>query len=878
MITVTINGREIRLEKPVTVLEAAEMNGIEIPHFCHHPLLEKWGGCRMCLVEVDKMPKLQTSCTLYVTDGMVVRTESEEIARARKGILEFLLINHPLDCPVCDKAGECSLQDLTVKYGAAAGRFEEGKRKHPESFDDPLIVRNMERCILCTRCVRMCDGVQGASAIAVTNRGSRSSVEPFSGGRYNCEYCGNCLTVCPVGAILSRLHVHSYRSWLVEKDVRTVCPYCGVGCSFVLQMRDNRIVRSLPRSDVGINRGILCAKGRFGYEFITSSERLRTPLIRVDGELKPATWDDAITLVANRLMEIRDKYGGGSIGGIASARCTNEENYVFQKFLRAGMRSNNIDSIARTGFAVAQRYIEDVLGQGSTANLISGIPRSEAVIVVGGDPTHINPVLGIHVREAFRRGATVLTVGYTPGLERFRTHGLSPYPFTEATLLGTILSEIVNQKGPHGEKVGGPQEIARFFEEFKAIPLSDMERVCGISCSALGNAIKDIISRSTISIIIGPEIIQSTHVRTNLFLLTAIAYMLGARIYLLSERPNEQGLIDMGCLPDTLPGGRPIDVESFRTRDEELWGCEIPSAAGLTLPEMVEAANSGDIKAMYIMGENPVYNLPDSAFVRASLEKLEFLVVQDIFMTETAEVADVVLPSLGWSEKDGSYTNLERRIQRLRKAVEVEGMEDWRILSEIGKKIGIRMPYNSPADILEEISRVSPLHAGLTYDDMERNTGLWPYKGEPLRQGPPRTPTLLPQGSLSICNAQTGRDKLYMAIERHMFLSGTMSRYSSALMSIYEGASVRINPDVARRLGLIDGDHVNVRTERGSIPLSVKTDKGVPEFVVLLTNNFRGKGAMSLLPFRTDPVTKVPCVNGIEVIIERVKGSPGTAG
>ncbi|GAB4415858.1 MAG: formate dehydrogenase subunit alpha [Thermodesulfovibrionales bacterium] len=862
MITVTINGKEIRLEKPVTVLEAAEMNGIEIPHFCHHPLLEKWGGCRMCLVEVEKIPKLQTSCTLMVTDGMVVRTESEEIAKARKGVLEFLLINHPLDCPVCDKAGECSLQDLTVKYGAAAGRFEEGKRKHPESFDDPLIVRNMERCILCTRCVRMCDGVQGDSAIAVTNRGARSFVEPFSGGRYNCEYCGNCLTVCPVGAILSRLHVHSYRSWLIERDIRTVCPYCGVGCSFVLQIRDNRIIRSLPRPEVGINRGILCAKGRFGYDYISNSERLRAPLVRRDGKLQPVSWDEAIALVANRLIDIRDKHGGESIGGIASARCTNEENYVFQKLFRAGLRSNNIDSIARTGFAAAQRYIEDVLGHGATANLISGIPKSEGVIVVGGDPTHINPVLGVHVRDAFRRGARVLTIGYAPGLERFSTHKLSPYPFTEGALLSAMLGEIINQKEPHGENRAFEERI----KEFKGISLTDMELVCGINGSALSSSIKDMIGRSTISMIIGPDIIQRTDIRTNIFLLSAIAYMLDASVYLLSERPNEQGLIDVGCLPDTLPGGRPVEIESFRRRDEELWGCEVPSKTGLTLLEMVEAANSGVIRAMYIMGENPVYNLPDSSFVRASLEKLEFLVVQDIFMTETAEAADVVLPSLGWTEKDGSYTNLERRIQSLQKAINIDGMEDWRILSEIGKKIGIRMPYNSSADILEEISRVSPLHAGLTYDDMERDTGLWPYKGEPLRHRPGAGDWPLADLWVPI-----GKDKLYLFIERHMFLSGTMSRYSSALNSIYEEPLAKINPDTARRFGLSDGDIVDIKTERGGIALPVKTDKKVSEFVVLLSNNFREKGAMSLIPFRADPVTKVPCINGIEVIIERVK-------
>lgn len=860
MITVNINGREIKLEKPVTILEASKMSGIKIPHFCHHSLLEKWGGCRMCLVEVERMPKLQTSCTLYVADGMVVRTESDEIAKARKGVLEFLLINHPLDCPVCDKAGECKLQDLTLKYGAAAGRFEEGKRKYPSNFEDPLIVRNTERCILCTRCIRMCSGVQGASALAVKSRGNRSVVEPFSGGKFDCEYCGNCITVCPVGSLMSKLHTHAYRAWLIEKEVNTVCSYCGVGCSFALQIRENKIVRSQPKPEVGFNKGILCAKGRFGYGYIESSERLDTPLVKKDGRLVPVTWDEAITTVAGRLMDIKERYGGESIGGIASARCTNEENYVFQRFFRIGLNSNSIDSISRTGFAVAQRYMEEVLGQGATANIITGIPNSDGIIVIGGDPTHINPVLGIQVREAFRRNAKVFTIGYTPGLERFNTCDLAPYPYTEATLLGSLLAELSRFKEPTGENRAFEARI----KEFKSSSVEEMEKVCGIKGADLNRIVKDLYGLTSVSIIVGPDIIQRTDASRNIFLLTAISYLLNARVYILSERPNEQGVIDMGCVPDTLPGGRPVDVESFRKRYEDYWGSDLPSKAGLTLMEMIEAANSGSIKALYVMGDNPLYNLPDSPFIRSSLEKLEFLVVQDIFMTETAEVADVVFPSLGWAEKEGTYINLERRIQRLNKALNRQGMEDWKIISEIGRKMGIRMPYNSSIDIFNELTAVSPLHAGLAYEEMGRGMDLWPYKGEPLRHR-------LGAGDWPLADAwvPAAGDKLYLYIERHMFVSGTISRHSTALNSIYQEPYAGVSPNVAGRFGIKDGDTVNIKTERGYLTLPVKTDKNLSDFVVMLSNNFRGKGAMGLVPYRMDPITKVPCVNGIEVIIEK---------
>lgn len=860
MIKITINGKEISLEKPVTVLEAAKIAGIRIPTLCHYPGLENYGGCRLCLVEVEKMPKLQTSCTLMVTDGMIVRTESDEIAKARRSMLEFLLINHPLECPYCDKAGECDLQDLTVQYGPPVGRFAEGKRKHPESFDDPLIVRNMQRCILCTRCIRMCDGIQGASAITVTGRGNRSFVEPFSGGRYNCEYCGNCLTVCPVGAIMSRLHRHVYRSWQVEEKTKVVCPYCGVGCSMMVQVRADTILRTIPEPEVGINRGILCAKGRFGYGYVHSPNRLRRPMIRKAGRLEEVSWDEAIKYVSERLVDIKTTYGGEAIGGIASPRCTNEDNYLFQKLLRAGLKSNNIDSTVRNSIAVIQRYMEDVMGQGITANIISGIVNSEVIITIGGDPAHINPVFGLKIREAFKRGAKVITVGYTPGLRRFSTYRLNPQPFTEGTLLGNMISELI-QKRPF------PGENLTFEEKIKSYNYSDrkdLKEICGLNFEEVEKVLEELLRFQSISIVIGPDIVTRSDMRSILFLLTALCYILNARVFMLSDRPNEQGLIDMGCLPDMLPGERPVEIESFRHKFETLWSSSIPEKPGMTILEMIEAAKSGKLKALYVMGENLVFNLPDGQFIREALNNLELLVVQDIFMNETAEIAHVILPSLTWLEKEGTFTNLERRVQRSRKAISTQGMEDWRILSEIGKKIGLKMDYNSSLDVMNEISRISPLYAGLTYDDLETEFNLWPYKGEPLRHK-------LGSGDWPLTELwRPQKEAVYLIIERHMFLSGTLSRHSTALNSIYERPMARISPGLASKLGIKEGELIKVKTERIGMILTVSLDKDLSDSVVLLSNNFEGAGALSLVPFKMDKETKVSYIDGVEVIIEKV--------
>ncbi|MCL4476110.1 MAG: molybdopterin-dependent oxidoreductase [Nitrospirae bacterium] len=861
MITITINEKKITLEKPVTILEAARSAGIHIPTLCHEDILEPYGGCRLCLVEVEKVPRLLSACTQYITEGMVVRTETERVIEARRAILEFLLINHPLDCSFCDKAGECDLQDLAMKYGPATGRFAEGKRKHPESYDDPLIVRNMERCVLCSKCVRMCEDVQGASALCITNRGSKSYVEPFSGGRYNCEYCGNCLTVCPVGAIMSGLHRHDYRSWLIEREVETVCSYCGVGCSLLLQIRGNSLIRTVPKIGRGLNRGLLCSKGRFGYDYISNSERLDTPLIRRNGELQPAAWSEAITHIARRLKEIKENHGSDAIAGIVSGRCTNEDAYVFQKFFRGAIGTNNIDSVASLAYGPAQRFFERIFGQGVTANDIHGISNSDGIFVIGGDPTGINPVLGLQVRSACKKGAPVVVMGYAEGLKRFSKHAFITNSTTETVLLASLVSEIKKKKSLPGER----PVFEEIISGLQPVPLKDASEMSGFGLNDLVDTVDTLSNMINPSIIVGRDIVQTSTGHMSLLFLAALAYLLNGRIYLLSELPNEQGLLDMGCQPDMLPSGRPLTIETFRTRCEETLGIAIPSTPGLNYVEMIEAAHAGRIKALYVMGEDTVQGLPDRNYVSDALRNVEFLVVQDMFLTETAQYADVVLPSLSWAEKEGSYTNLERRVQLTKKAVEGEGIEEWKIISEMSKILGLDMGYRSVTDIFTEIVRISHIYREITYNDITSGRCMWPYKGGPLRHDVHIEGIELPD----IVSVMKNADESGVQVRReaHLFHSQNASRYSPALQSISPEPYVKMSETLAGRLSLRDGEHVKVVTEAGSITLSVHRDPCLPENVVLIPPFEKG-GIFEITKWKVNPVTKAPALDGNRVIIE----------
>jgi NADH-quinone oxidoreductase chain G len=703
MITVTINDKKIELEKQVTILAAARSAGIEIPTLCNHELLEPFGGCRLCVVEVEKMPRLQSSCSLYVTDGMVVRTDTEKVIEARKSVLEFLLINHALDCPYCDKAGECELQDAVMKHGEAHGRFTEQKRNPQTNYEDPVIVRNMKLCILCGRCVRMCDEIQCASAIAVTGRGHKSLIEPFSGGVFDCEYCGNCLPACPVGALMSKLHKHTYRPWYIDKNVGTVCSHCGVGCYMIAQMRGDSLIRVWPEYGRGTNKGILCRKGMFDYEYIGRQDRLTKPLIRRGGKLVEASHEEAIAHISEKLKYFKSEEGPCAIAGIISPKCTNEDAYAFQKFMRTVIRTNNVDSIAGLFFAQALTFFERIFGKGATSNSILDIAKADGALVIGGDPFEENPVLGIQIRRAAKKGkAAVIVVGGAEGLKRFILSELKPASGTQNILLSALFSELIKRRPICGDNLLFEETISAMDG---ALP-EDAAKSCGVSVEDINKAVDELLLMTNPVVVVGRDAIDCDNPQAGLLLTAALSYIINAKIYLLSPYPNERGIVDTGCLPALLPGGKSINVESFKKQFADVSGGNVPASAGLSMTDILIGCASGSIKALYVFGEDALAGFPDKKLVKDALSKVEFVVVHDILPSELLESAHVVMPSPSWLEKKGTYTNIEGIVQRLEKGVDNAGMPDWKVLSEIAKIMGHDLGFKNTESVFTELCRL----------------------------------------------------------------------------------------------------------------------------------------------------------------------------
>jgi NADH-quinone oxidoreductase chain G len=863
MIRLTINDTEIELKKPMTVLEAARANDIMIPHFCDHPLLEKFAGCRMCLVEIEGARGLQTSCTVRAANGMVVRTETPEVIKARKAVMEFFLINHPLDCPHCDKAGECKLQDYSVMYGPEAGRFEEAKFIEPESTRDPLIVRNMERCIMCTRCVRSCAEVQGASAISVVGRGKHSFIEPYSGKEFDCDYCGLCITVCPVGSLMSALHRHNYRPWETTSTVDTICPFCGVGCSVTVQMRGNSIQRTIPRYRSGVNEGTLCARGYFGYEYPESTERLTSPLIRRDGALVPVSFDEALSYTYEKLMGTSHRHGPSSVAAIASARCTNEDNYMLQRFFRGALGSDNIDSVARLGLSAARDVFDSLLGPGSTASPLYGIRNSAVVLVLACDPTTESPVLGVRIRNARMKGAEVVVLGSSPGLEAHTSLRVEARPGTEGHILTSLLGQVSGASRPRSRNEGIDSIIKSL-----ALP-SDRDIESCSDSGAISRAAQALAgSPGIVSIVIGRGLAAQKHGERNLALAAALAHYLDALVYICSEGPNENGLLDMGCAPGLLPGGADLQDPVVREKYSEAYGRTLPDRAGLTLMEIMEGASKGQIKSMFVMGENPAFNLPDSSRMKEALKNLDFLVVQDIFMTETGEIADVVLPAQGWPEKDGTFVNLERRIQILKRTiVRSDAMEDWRILENLCQRAGMKGTLSSAEDVMKEVSELSPLHRKVSYESIRAGSDMFPYNGRITTGSTSLRDELIAETALQ--PQLPDEIQLHPVLYRPLLHSGTLSRFSRALNNIMPEPQMLINPRTASISGLSEGDSAIASSRRGQLRAIINIDKSVPDKVVFISNNFKSSGLLALLGFNINPITKTPYIDDIQITLKK---------
>lgn len=656
LVNLKINDRDVQVPAGTLVIEAAKQIATEVPSFCYYPGLSLQAACRMCLVEVEKMPKLQTACTLVATEGMVVRTDTPQIKQARKGVLEFLLTNHPLDCPVCDKGGECELQDMVFRYGADSSRFVEEKIHRPEEKWSEIVYYDAPRCILCFRCVRVCDEGMDVKALGVGMRGANSVIIPNREDHLECEECGMCIDICPVGALTSGTYRYKTRPWEMEY-VPTTCAHCSNGCKTTLSVRNHEIIRANNRDLSGINGDFLCVKGRFGFDFTRHPERIKQPMLRKGDKLVPVSWEEAAQSAAAKLKEIHAKHGGDAIGFIGSNRTSNEEDFLFQKLARETFGSAHVDhhrTADYTGLMTA-------IGENSRDFLLTmdQLYRSQAVLLIGNDPTNQNPLVAWQIRAGVRH------------------HGLK---------LFIINSKDIKLKRQAAQFVHIPegQEAAavRWLHHEASIDPALVEQLTALKAQ--------LDSASDVAVVFGSELSGA-----------ALADLVGfgsklrgkVRYMALGDYTNSRGAADMGVLPDYGPGYSPV------------------AETGMSAPQIIEAAQSGRLKALYVVGANPLAHYGTLGYGRG---KAELLIVHELFLTETAKQADVVFPAASAYEKEGTVTSTSGEVQRLQKAAEVMGprtdFDLLRILSHQLEKQGLgkAFHYKTPAAVFAEIRQTVP--------------------------------------------------------------------------------------------------------------------------------------------------------------------------
>jgi NADH-quinone oxidoreductase subunit G len=651
-VNLTVDGKKVTAPAGTLLIEACKSVGIEVPSFCYYPNLSLQGACRMCLVKVEKMPKLQTACTTLISEGMIATTDSPEIHQARKSMVELLLGNHPLDCPVCDAGGECELQDMTFSYGAAESKFIDIKNHREEQQWSPVVYFDRPRCILCYRCVRVCGEAMDVWALGVQNRGVSSIIAPNKEDHVECEECGMCIDICPVGALTSGAYRYKTRPWEM-KHVGTTCTHCADGCKTTLGVRRSdtgmEIVRGDNRDKSGINGDFLCIKGRYAFDFANHEDRLTQPLIRKNGRLSPATWEEAFQLIGKRFKEVRDKDGGQAIGVVGSNRTTNEENYLLQKLARVVLRTNNIDHHRTADYPA---FAAALSGKTEATASMRDVFSAPAILLIGNNPTDQHPLLAWQIRNNVR-------------LHGAKLYAINSQPIKMQRQAASFVQIPAGSEGKLTTYLAGSDS---------AVDAIVSEKTGRDAWSALRDKLR---SEQNIVIVFGSEI-RGKDVAALVKFGSAIP---GAKFVCLSDYANSRGAADMGLYPDLLPGYRPISDAGLFDRE---WG-GLPSTAGLTLPEMAESARNGNLKALYVVGANPVEQYAIDPYVFSQ----SFVVVQDMFLTETSAMAEVVLPAANAYEKTGTFTNTCGDLQIVKKAGEVTNAKsDFEMIVRVADAMG----------------------------------------------------------------------------------------------------------------------------------------------------------------------------------------------
>lgn len=879
-ITIVVNDRPVEARGGDTVLDAATRAGIHIPTLCHMDWIESVGSCRICLVELPEVDDLVSACTHPVRDGLKVRTDNEKLRDYRRTTLELILSNNSVDCLNCERRGSCELAKLCYEYDVVPDRFEGEKKEYPKMTDNPFFEMDHGKCVLCGRCVRVCDQLRFCSAIDFSERGFDTKVGPpfdRSLTEGTCEFCGQCVDACPSGALTAKMRLGRGRDVDLE-TTSTICTYCGVGCRLLIHTNGDQIVDVSPDEEAPVNDIRLCLKGRFGFDFVNGEDRLKVPLIKENGSFRETTWEEAMDIVTSNLKRIKEEHGPDALAGLSSAVCTNEENYLFQKFMRAVMGTNNVDHCARLCHASTVAGLVRAFGSGAMTNSIDEIRDADALIITGSNTTSSHPVIGLEVRKAVRNSAKLIVVDpRSIQLAEIADVHMRQRSGTDVAwimgLVNIIIEEGLYDEDFVEERTEGFDEMKEAAKEF---PADRVEEITGIDADDLRKAARMFAEAEKGSILFSMGITQHSTGTDNVMSLANLAMLTGnvgresTGVNPLRGQNNVQGACDLGALPNVYPGYQAVDDPQMQKKFEAVWKNSLSSEVGLTVVEMMNAAYDGEVKGMFIMGENPMVSDPDINHVEEGLNNLDFLVVQDIFLSETAQLADVVLPASSFAEKEGTFTNTERRIQRLSQVIEPVGQSrpDWKIISELSRRLGYPMEYGSVFDITDEIAAVTPIYGGIVADRLDKKGLQWPCRD----QDDPGT-KFLHQGifargkgkfhAIKYRGPAEPTDEDYPLIlttgrlPQH-FHTRTMTGRSKGLDELVPEAFVEINPSDAERLGVENGDRVKVSSRRGTIDIKAEVTERVPQGTVFIPFHFAKAAANRLTNAALDPISKIP--------------------
>jgi formate dehydrogenase alpha subunit len=892
-ITIVLNGIEVSGFPGTTILNLARESGVYIPTLCDDPNLTPVGACRLCLVEDERNGALLASCVAPIAPGMVIKTDSPRVVEHRRRILKLILASHPDSCLVCDKGNRCQLRKLAAEMGIGLVEYQKIPQLDVIEEVNPFIERDLSKCIVCGKCIRADQELVVEGAIDYINRGTAvrpATLDDMPLEKSECTFCGTCVAICPTGALMEKERAYTGTA---PVTVTTVCPYCGCGCTVCLGVKDGKVVYSRPPSNGPVNRGTLCVRGSYGYDFIHSPDRLRTPLIKTDDEFREATWEEALTRVAAEFARIKEAHGADALAVLGSPRCTNEENYLLQRFARGVLGTNNIDNGSRLYSAASRIGLGTSIGYAGTTGTFDSLEKSAVVMVIGADPEISAPAVAYTIKRLARlKGAGLIVVDpRETALARFANIWLRPRVGTDVALLNGMAKVIVDEKKLDAEFVTRMTDnFAAWVEGLRKYSPQHVQEITGIHARDLTKAARFLAGAEQASIVYGNGITQQVNgagavsAIANLAMLTGNAGRWGG-IFALQRENNALGACDMGALPDFLPGYLSVNEAQERKKYEERWRCCLPAGAGLTALEMMAAAGAGTLKGMFIMGENPVASFPQTDLVKKALASLDFLAVSDMFVSDTAKLASVILPAASFAEKDGTFTNFEGLVQQVRRAIGPHGesLPDGEIILRLAATMDSKMPYRSQQDVLDEIEEMVPFYHQVARVETGAIDSDW-AEDENISRGSRRLHKgPFPSGfgrfaSVEYLPPQEGGNAGYpltlmVGSTRYHFGSGTRTARSARLSRFSPETCLEINGASANELGIRDGDRVRIISPQAEIAGAARISDALPQGLLYMPISASRNPVLGLFATFLDRQLKAPALKTCAVRLERMTGN-----